>query len=95
MQPLIRDSGKEDGWTLDIHRKTHKIIITTVLYRIFLDIPLVTLELGTNLNDTGVKEGDDVYFECNIKSNPWVYKISWKHNVSSIKIHFNTIKFSL
>lgn len=22
VQPLVRDSGKEDGWTLDIHRKS-------------------------------------------------------------------------
>jgi hypothetical protein len=50
------------------------------------DPPLITLEFGTNPVVEGniVSEGADVYFECNIKANPWVYRVAWRHNVSKI-----------
>uniref|UniRef100_A0AAR5PEF8 Ig-like domain-containing protein n=1 Tax=Dendroctonus ponderosae TaxID=77166 RepID=A0AAR5PEF8_DENPD len=42
--------------------------------------PQVVLSLGSTLNADGIKEGDDVYFECNIKANPKQHKITWYHN---------------
>lgn len=50
----------------------------------FTDVPVIGLEFGTNQASQadGIREGADVYFECNIKANPWVYKVTWKHNVS-------------
>ncbi|KAL1501112.1 hypothetical protein ABEB36_006499 [Hypothenemus hampei] len=42
--------------------------------------PQVVLNLGSTLNPDGIKEGDDVYFECNIKANPKQQKITWYHN---------------
>ncbi|XP_049813795.1 nephrin-like [Schistocerca nitens] len=42
--------------------------------------PSVELQLGTKLNADDIKEGEDVYFECNIEANPNIYKLVWKLN---------------
>lgn len=57
-----------------------------------LDVPVVSLKMGSNLNPEDIKEGDDVYFECNIRANPKAYKLSWYHNVSSHPIVKTLIK---
>ena len=46
------------------------------------------MKLGGSLNGSNIKEGDDVYFECEVLANPPPNKITWKHNVS-----FTTISF--
>jgi len=46
------------------------------------DAPQAVLNLGSSLNASNIKEGDDVYFECNVRANPKPYKITWKFNVS-------------
>lgn len=50
-------------------------------------LPVVTLKMGSSLNPEDIKEGDDVYFECNIRANPKAYKLSWFHN--GVEIHHN------
>ncbi|KAF5299126.1 hypothetical protein FQR65_LT09484 [Abscondita terminalis] len=50
-------------------------------------MPVVMLKMGSSLNPEDIKEGDDVYFECNIRSNPKAYKLSWFHN--GAEIHHN------
>jgi Immunoglobulin domain len=47
----------------------------------FADPPLVTLRLGSPLASDDIKEGDDVYFECDVKANPNWRKLHWRHNV--------------
>ncbi|KAF5299772.1 hypothetical protein FQA39_LY11442 [Lamprigera yunnana] len=42
--------------------------------------PQVSLHLGSTLNPGDIKEGDDVYFECNIRANPKEHKIMWFHD---------------
>ncbi|PSN39885.1 hypothetical protein C0J52_22444 [Blattella germanica] len=43
--------------------------------------------MGSSLNPDDIKEGDDVYFECNIRSNPKAYRLAWFHN--GHEIHHN------
>ncbi|KFB40641.1 AGAP001824-PA-like protein [Anopheles sinensis] len=43
-------------------------------------LPILKLELGTNMNPEDIEEGDDVYFECKVNANPSAYKVVWKHN---------------
>ena len=47
------------------------------MYFFLLDPPEVKLKLGTNLNPSLIKEGDDVYFECLISANPQITAIHW------------------
>ncbi|KAJ8711949.1 hypothetical protein PYW08_008903 [Mythimna loreyi] len=51
----------------------------SVVYR-----PVLTMSLGSTLNPNDIKEGDDVYFECNIKANPKEHRISWYHNDAQV-----------
>lgn len=53
-------------------------------FELFPDMPVVTLKMGSSLNPDDIKEGDDVYFECNIRANPKAYKLAWFHNVSVV-----------
>ena len=67
-----------------------KVDCITYLYKdvyikilaLFPDIPSSTLTLGSSLNASNIKEGDDVYFECAVQASPAPYKITWRHNVS-------------
>lgn len=53
-----------------------------------VDKPIVTAELGKNLNASAVTEGIDVYFVCKYKSNLDVTKITWKQDVSMVDEFF-------
>ena len=46
----------------------------------FSVVPSGTLTLGSSLNASNIKEGDDVYFECSVRASPAPYKITWRHN---------------
>ncbi|XP_066147993.1 neural cell adhesion molecule 2 isoform X1 [Euwallacea fornicatus] len=49
--------------------------------------PIVHLSLGSTLNASDIKEGDDVYFECKVRANPVWKKLTWIHN--DIEIPYN------
>ncbi|XP_054716503.1 nephrin-like [Uloborus diversus] len=50
--------------------------------------PIIHLALGASISLSNIKEGSDVYLECNIRANPWVNDVVWQfedHYVSSNK----------
>ncbi|CAG4984230.1 unnamed protein product [Colias eurytheme] len=78
--PRLSDAVLEDTWKMDVHC----IIIS-------LDVPIVSLKLGSNLSPEHIKEGDDVYFECSAQANPRPDKFTWfkqgtelSHNASGL-----------
>jgi len=44
--------------------------------------PTAELELGRNLKPDSIAEGNDVYFECRIRSNPPPLRFLWTHEVA-------------
>ncbi|XP_039283204.1 nephrin isoform X2 [Nilaparvata lugens] len=47
--------------------------------------PVVSLELGSSLNATTIKEGMDVYFDCSVQAYPWIRRLSWLHNNEDVE----------
>jgi hypothetical protein len=44
--------------------------------------PTAELELGRNLKPDLIVEGNDVYFECRVSSNPLAQRFVWTHEVN-------------
>jgi Cu/Ag efflux protein CusF len=44
--------------------------------------PIVLLRVGSSANLKGIKEGDNVSFECNVRSNPRNFTLTWYHGVN-------------
>ncbi|XP_064470696.1 hemicentin-2-like [Ornithodoros turicata] len=41
-------------------------------------IPQLNLRLGSKLRHQHIQEGNDVFFECDIRASPWVSEIGWR-----------------
>ena len=64
----------------EIYRK----IVIVAKVRLVSDPPKVSLQFGANIDFASISEGNDVYFDCKIRSNPKIYKVEWHKNVSKI-----------
>ncbi|GFY31088.1 uncharacterized protein TNCV_4359951 [Trichonephila clavipes] len=40
--------------------------------------PIVNISFSPSSNQSGIREGSDVYLECCIWSNPWIFEIAWQ-----------------
>jgi len=47
-------------------------------------VPVTQLEMAGSLQMDNIKEGDDVYLECNIRAFPWITNIIWRYNGQQI-----------
>lgn len=56
------------------------------------DLPSVSVRLGSNINASYIREGMDVYFECQVEANPRIRKLIWIHNVSTNKKLYSSNK---
>ena len=59
---------------------SNNLISYSPLY-LFIDKPRVSLRLGKSLDPDNLRTGNDVYFECDVKSNPMPHKLIWLHRV--------------
>ncbi|CAG9764806.1 unnamed protein product [Ceutorhynchus assimilis] len=78
---------EDDGTVLKCIGENPKLLGSSLEDSFKLNVvypPQVVLHLGSTLNAEDIKEGDDVYFECNIKANPKQHKITWYHNGHSV-----------
>uniref|UniRef100_T1K7M0 Ig-like domain-containing protein n=1 Tax=Tetranychus urticae TaxID=32264 RepID=T1K7M0_TETUR len=48
-------------------------------------VPILSLALGSSIQNKDIMEGSDVYFECNIQSSPPVNDIGWFYNEKKLE----------
>lgn len=77
--PTVEDSGKVLTCRAAASHSPSSVIEDSWILNVF-HLPLVSLDLAGSINESNIQEGVDVYFECNINANPWVYRVTWKHN---------------
>lgn len=49
---------------------------------------MAELELGRNLRPDSIAEGNDIYFECRVRSNPAPHRFTWTHEVINMDQSF-------
>ncbi|KAK3925702.1 Nephrin [Frankliniella fusca] len=79
----FRPKAADDGATIRCHADNPHLDGSGIEDSFTLNVvhpPVVELRLGDTLNPGNIKEGDDVYFECSIRSNPPKHRIAWFHN---------------
>ncbi|XP_067133355.1 protein turtle-like [Centruroides vittatus] len=85
--PTIADTGKKLVCKADNPLIEHSSIEDTIKLDVQY-LPQLRLHLGSNLRHSNIQEGNDVYFECNIRANPWVTETGWKFEDK--ELHTNT-----
>lgn len=77
-----RNRHKETGGMGDNFRSLSGRVIRAA----FADTPEAKIILGKSLHPDSIREGTDVYFDCTVNAHPSVYKVEWRHNVSTSSV---------
>ncbi|XP_022249626.1 nephrin-like isoform X1 [Limulus polyphemus] len=75
--PTIEDHGKHLSCQADNPMIPNSALEDGWTLTIFY-LPKLRLSLGANIQHDTIKEGSDVYFDCNIQANPWVSEVGWR-----------------
>uniref|UniRef100_A0A8D8TAK1 Protein turtle homolog A n=1 Tax=Cacopsylla melanoneura TaxID=428564 RepID=A0A8D8TAK1_9HEMI len=77
----------------DVNSTSEKHVETTWNLRVVYP-PVVSLHIGASLKQNEIKEGDDVYFECQVRANPPTRKLTWTRNGVQL-VHNTTARIIL
>ncbi|TGZ37391.1 hypothetical protein DBV15_08079 [Temnothorax longispinosus] len=83
-QPTLAHHDKVITCRAENPKVQHGVAEDTWKLNVFF-VPILHLQLGSNMNPDDIEEGDDVYFECKVQANPGAYKVVWKHNGNVIQ----------
>ncbi|XP_015924697.1 nephrin [Parasteatoda tepidariorum] len=84
LSPTIEDDRK----TLTCKAANPAISKSTIQTQQLLQVhyfPILSLSLSSSSNDSTIKEGDDVFFNCKVKANPWIFNLSWEFEQSILQ----------
>lgn len=70
-------------------RSTCGNMLSSFSLSFFADPPIVSIQLGRSLVAADIRQGNDVYFNCDIRANPAPKTkiVTWLHNVSELIRH--------
>ncbi|XP_068232063.1 nephrin-like [Palaemon carinicauda] len=84
----LQPNASDDGQLLACRAENRNIPTAVIEDSWILSVyyaPTAKASLGSSLNANNIREGDDVYFECDVQANPRAYKVVWKHNGALVR----------
>ncbi|XP_064099983.1 nephrin-like isoform X2 [Macrobrachium nipponense] len=84
----LQPNSSDDGELLACRAENRNIPTAVIEDSWILSVyyaPTARAALGSSLNPNNIREGDDVYFECEVQANPRAYKVVWKHNGALVR----------
>jgi len=76
----ITPSAEEDGQEVICKAELPGLVDSAVETNMKLKVtymPILKLNLGSALDESNIKEGNDVYFECSVRARPAYTRLSW------------------